>query len=222
VSFEDAKVYYDGKNEMYGLKVEIAVHVVPPHYCMFVSDSVPASKHDYMLHKEIYENYLPYLRMTPDELARAPDDFNGHYWYIMGDKGYVGPNDDTEPIRRVVPYRGTNLNEAQTTWNANVNRRRVVVEQFLGRMVTLWTVFRTKWRYDHAHFDTDMAIACMLTNHHLENTELHDDDRDMLLRLRIMRRQKKQQKDADRHRSVRASKRKRRQQAQLDLDIEGD
>ena len=89
-------------------------------------------------------------------------------------------------------------------------------------MVTLWTVFRTKWRYDHAHFDTDMAIACMLTNHHLENTELHDDDRDMLLRLRIMRRQKKQQKDAARHRSVRASKRKRRQQAQLDLDIEGD
>jgi hypothetical protein len=56
MSFEDAKAYYDGKNEMYGLKVEIAVHVVPPHYCMFVSDSVPAFKHDYMLHKETYEN----------------------------------------------------------------------------------------------------------------------------------------------------------------------
>jgi hypothetical protein len=43
----------------------------------------------------------------------------------------------------------------------------------------------------------DMAIACMLTNHHLEVTELHD-DRDMLLRLRIMRRRKKQLKDAAR------------------------
>jgi hypothetical protein len=65
----------------------------------------------------------------------------------------------------------------------------------------------------------DMAIACMLTNHHLEVTEPHCEDHDMLLRLRIMRKRKKQLKDAARKKSVRASKRKRKRQAQLDLDI---
>jgi hypothetical protein len=71
-----------------------------------------------------------------------------------------------------------------------------------------------------SHFDMDMAIACMLTNHHLESTELHDEDQEMLLRLRILRKQKKQQKDMDRKQSVRASKRNRKLRAELELGLE--
>jgi hypothetical protein len=127
-SFQDAKVYYDGKNEMYGVKHEVAVHASHPHFCMFVSDGVPASRHDYDLHKEIFQNYVEYLHMTPNELARADAPRDSPYWYILADKGYTGSNDDTEPLKRIVPKRGSNLSEDERQRNLLINRQRVVVE----------------------------------------------------------------------------------------------
>jgi hypothetical protein len=67
-----------------------------------------------------------------------------------------------------------------------------------------------------------MAIACMLTNHHLESTELHDEDHEKLLRSRIMRKQNKQQKNMARKPSVRTSKRHRKLRTQLELGLEDD
>ena len=64
----DSQTFYDGKNEIYGYKTEVAVHGSPPHYCMFVSEHVPGSVHDYVLHKSIYQHYVPYLHMTEDEI----------------------------------------------------------------------------------------------------------------------------------------------------------
>jgi hypothetical protein len=209
MDFRSAKVYWDGKHKMYGLKVELAVHASPPHYCMFVSDCVPASKHDYELHKEIFGSYLEHLKMTPDELARRPGP--GHaYWDLLCDKGYVGSNKDTEPIRRIVPTRGPTLTTTEVERNTHINQRRVVVEGFLGRLATLWGVFRVTWRFDHTHFDLDMAIACMLTNHHLGSTVLDFEDHDLLKQLELMRNSRNQARREARAESARQSKRKKR------------
>jgi len=173
--YEDAKVYWDGKNHIYGLKTEIAISARSPHYCLFTCPAVPASKHDYELHKEIYRQYMGYLRMTPEEMIQNEAQVEHAYWLIMGDKGYVGPADDTHPIERVVPKKGT-LTEADRQRNISINRERVVVEQYLGRLAKLWSTMSRGWRWDHGHFDIDFEIACMLTNEHITTTRLDDED----------------------------------------------
>lgn len=173
--YEDAKAFWDGKNKIYGLKTEIAIAARSPHYCLFTCPAVPASKHDYELHREIYRQYVPYLRMTPEEMIRNQAQAEFSYWQIMGDKGYVGQADDTHPIERVVPKKGL-LNEAERQRNILINRERVVVEQYLGRLCRLWSTMGRGWRWDHGHFDMDFEIACMLTNEHITTTVLDDDD----------------------------------------------
>lgn len=112
--YEEAKVFYDG---VYGFKTEITISTLHPHYCLFTSPSVPASMHDYELHKLVYRQYLGYLHMTPEETIQNEAKENA-YWLIMGDKDYVGPADDTFPIERVV---------------SKIERERMVVEKFLSR-----------------------------------------------------------------------------------------
>lgn len=50
VPFNEAKVYFDGKNHIYALKVEVGVLVNPSHYGIFIADCAVGSKHDYALH----------------------------------------------------------------------------------------------------------------------------------------------------------------------------
>ena len=66
--YEDAKVYFDGKNSIYGYKNEIAVSTSAPHICLFASPNFPGSVHDYEIHRQVYRSYGEYLQMTPDEL----------------------------------------------------------------------------------------------------------------------------------------------------------
>ena len=42
---------------------------------------------------------------------------------------------------------------------------------------------RHKWHYDFAHFDADITIAMLITNHHIEETALHEDDQDFYIKL---------------------------------------
>ena len=84
----------------------------------------------------------------------------------MGDKAYIGPSDDTETIKRIVPTRGGLLSQQQRGRNRVIDSKRAVVEQFFGRLCHLWAVFRNAWRYERANFDEDFTIACLLTNEH--------------------------------------------------------
>ena len=38
--FEEAKIYYDGKNKIYGVKNEVGVTAAAPHYCLFITPHV--------------------------------------------------------------------------------------------------------------------------------------------------------------------------------------
>jgi hypothetical protein len=58
--FEDAKTYWDAKNCIYALKVEVAVQAAEPHYALFVQRGQVGSKHDYVIFKEnstLYSSY---------------------------------------------------------------------------------------------------------------------------------------------------------------------
>ena len=42
---------------------------------------------------------------------------------------------------------------------------------------------RHKWHHDFAHFDADITIAMLITNYHIEETALHEDDQDFYIKL---------------------------------------
>ena len=174
--FEQAKVYFDGKNHIYGLKNEVAVSAHAPHYCLFVSPHFPASVHDYEIHKQVYASYGQYLVMSPEEIVSCQLEPGARYWKILADKGYIGSPDDTEPLERVCPKKGSNLTPNENALNRRLSAMRSVVEMFFGRVARLWHVFVKAWKYDHDHFDTDFTIACLLTNEHISLTALFDQD----------------------------------------------
>ena len=104
------------------LQKQVAIHASPPSF-LHVCAHVPGSIHDYELHKEVYRNYVEYLHMTPVEIARQEEVIELPYWPIMGDKAYIGPSNDTEHIKRIVPTRGGLLSQQQRGRNRVIDSK---------------------------------------------------------------------------------------------------
>ena len=187
--FEEAKIYWDGKNHIYGLKSEVAVMAHAPHYCVSVADHVVASMHDYEYHKRIYELYLPYLLKTPAEHHVLPNDVQHRYWAVAADKGYIGPAHDTPDERRITPKKG-NLTQEKRERNVAINRIRVVVEQYLGRVLSSWGLVHGVYRWDHAHFNYDFRICALLTNELIQHNNLNELDAQFYVKYVTLRRNK--------------------------------
>lgn len=173
--FNEAKIYYDGKNRIYGLKTEIAVTASAPHYCVFVGAHTPGSVHDFEILKRGYNRYLEYLLKLPTENAALPTDQQSRFWAVIADKGYIGPEHATPDLRRLTPIKDPQT-PVQITYNQSIGRVRVPVECFFGRIVTSFGVFRNIYRWSHSHFDADFEIACCLVNEQLEATTLNEND----------------------------------------------
>ena len=97
-TFNESKIYYDGKNRIYGLKTEVAFMAHEPHYCVFVGKHMPGSVHDFEIMKGSYHRYLDYLLKLPDENTSLPGDQLSHFWGVLVDKGYIGPENATPDL----------------------------------------------------------------------------------------------------------------------------
>ncbi len=170
-SFAEAKIYWDGKNHIYGIKKEVAVMAHPPHYALFSSTGFVASKHDYQYHKESFERYLPYLAKTTEESHQLRNDTAEPSWAALFDSGYVGPPTDTPGMRRIFVKKG-NLGLQEQMLNKELCTIRNPVEQFFGRVWKLWKVARGVYRWDHRHFDVDIDVCILLTNEHIKRHDL--------------------------------------------------
>ena len=162
-SFDEAKIYYDAKNKMYGLKTEVAVSAQAPHYCTHVSSYVPGSVHDFELFKQGYERYLSYLLKLPAEHAALVGDQGDRYWALLCDKGYIGPDAASPDVRRICPVKDPQ-NHHDRTLNILKARYRVMIECFFGRLLGHFNIFRSCYRWSHEYFNDDFLICCRLTN----------------------------------------------------------
>jgi len=194
--FEEAKIYWDGKNKLYGVKAEVVVTAMKPHYCMFASRHTVGSIHDYERHKQLYSDYLPYLVKTPREVQSLPND-HPRFWAAILDKGYTGPATDTPDLRRIVPKKGQ-LTQGERANNEKINRIRVPVEQYLGRLNQLWGIVRGVYRWDHQNFDLDFQNACLLTNESIKRRELNEQERTWYLKYLSQRLEHQEQQEAKR------------------------
>lgn len=133
---------------IYGLKSEVAVSANAPHYCQFVQPHCPGSHHDYQIQKQVYVSYLQYLLKTPEEADELPGDTGSHYWAVMEDKAYIGPQTDTPDFRRITPVKAPATPQQQQS-NTEISRDRVPIEQFFGRLTASWGIIRDIYQWDH-------------------------------------------------------------------------
>ena len=152
--FQEAKIYWDGKNQIYAIKKEVGVMATKPHFCLFIQKGVVRSKHDYENLKDTYRSYIPFLQKTIDEVFIIPGDERNKSWGILFDRAYIGREDDTPGLRRITPTKNAST-LTEVTENQEKNKLRVPVEWFFGRLQKLWKVFREIYRWSHQNFDID-------------------------------------------------------------------
>jgi len=103
--FNEVKPYFDGKNCIYGLKVQVSVFAKAPHYALFFSPYELGSKHDYVILKEDFADLVEYLRKTNFESNLIPHDDHPSFGVLM-DRAYYGPETDTPGLRKVLQKKG--------------------------------------------------------------------------------------------------------------------
>ncbi len=104
-----------------------------------------------------------------------PTDRTNGSWAILGDKAYNGPDEDTPGLRRITIKKKPTL-QADITRNTELAKSCVPIECFFGRLKKLWKFTENVYRLDHKSFDEHFAICALLTNEHIKNYELADDD----------------------------------------------
>ena len=207
--FNEAKVYYDGKNRIYALKKELGVLVSNPHYCVFTQKSFVGSRHDYEYFKENYRTYLPYLVKTTEEFRTLKDDQEHQSWAVLLDKGYIGPECETHDLRKLTPLKNPTRN-ADIMKNREKSLIRVPVECFFGRLKKLWKILRGIYRWSHENFDIDFDICCLLTNLHIKSNRLEEIDRTFLLQLFQQKNLVLEEKEKKRKKTVTEYKRRKK------------
>ena len=79
-TFQDGKKYWDGKNNFYGLKKQVAVRSTPPYTAVFVSGYRLGSVHDSLILDETSRDLGQYLEKKTGEIPTHPK------WEIIADK----------------------------------------------------------------------------------------------------------------------------------------
>ena len=152
--FEEAKICYDVHHQMYALKKEVAVQANGRHYAVFWGRGFVGKTHDMKEHYDRAKDYTKYLTLLPEETEYFPDNTTG-YWSIALDSGYIGTV-DVPYQRRVIPKPSTVLGHSQRQRIQRLKKKRVVVEQFFGRMKETMHFTAHCYPFDHAHFDMDI------------------------------------------------------------------
>jgi hypothetical protein len=180
--FNEAKIYWDGKNCCYGLKKEVAVMAQAPHYALFTQPHCVGSEHDYSIFKKGADRYAEYLTKTTVEKNAIPSDSAQTRWAIVTDSGYIGPAQDTPTVRKEAIKKPSSLRTpAERAANVELAKIRVPVEQYFGRMKKLWKFLRRTYQNDHNAFDEHFEILMWLTNEHIKMNALNESDYSFLI-----------------------------------------
>jgi hypothetical protein len=164
--------YWDGKNEIYALKVEIAITNTVKPVAIFISPSYPGSHHDSNIHRKFSKCYDKFLQIQPQHYHLLHNSFRtSQKYYIMADKAYAGL--DTG-LNYEIPIKNPNL--SQDNYNKIIGQVRVRIEQFFGRMKTCWKFTNKTYPINRESFDCDIANCVYLTNIISSRIPLSNDD----------------------------------------------
>lgn len=153
VSYEARKPYYSGKHGVYCLKSQvivtfqgIAVHIIT---------GIEGGKHD----KAVFDDSIQ--DFTNKVLSHHVNDPSK----ILGDKGY---QDQTCDIL-VTPFKGEllDLEDTELEHNENLGKRRIIVENYFGRLKKRYGITKDIFRSDISMYPSFFIICCALINYEI-------------------------------------------------------
>ncbi|RHY14419.1 hypothetical protein DYB36_004675 [Aphanomyces astaci] len=178
VSFGEKKVFFSKKHGQYGVKVEVSV--LPNGLALNVTSAVPGSVSDITICDSNSDFHLEHLQKAGND-GEAVDagPLSGEYpdsWALLADKGYQGLH---RRLRAITPMKrpaGGLLSLEDMTNNDKIASDRVVVENFFGRLKTLWAVASETYTWKRENYDLFFQACVAFTNVHIKFLPLRDED----------------------------------------------
>ena len=160
------KKYYSGKHKEFCIKIQCLVN--PDGVCIHYHGIFPGTKHDL----KIFENSNLHTFLRKRERLR-----NGSYHYthpqILADSGYQGAQHIYPEI--IIPFKkpkNGELIEAEKEINQKISVDRIIVENFFGRMKTIFGCCHETIRVNRNLMDDLICINVCLTNYHIKKNPL--------------------------------------------------
>ncbi|ETP53160.1 hypothetical protein F442_01919 [Phytophthora nicotianae P10297] len=131
------------------------------------SSSRLQSRADIQIFRNNHEFHLQHLLMSSMETELADEGplttEHPDSWAVLADKGYQGLAAD---FRAITPFKKQPLRELtleQMETNDRIAHDRVLVENYFGRLCTLWAMCSDKYRWDEGNYD--MFFSCVCSSH---------------------------------------------------------
>ena len=170
--------FYSAKHKQHGFKVEVSV--LPNGLAINCTDHYRGSFSDITIFRRNMEFHRVQLHKLDAE-QRVPDDgpmqdVHDSEWAVLVDKGYQGL---PAVIRAIHPRRkpsGHRLSSADEETNRKISSDRIIVENFFGRLCSLWGICSDKYRWMEANYDMIFKACVSLTNLHIRTQPLRQND----------------------------------------------
>lgn len=183
-NMQEGKKYFSGKHKLYGYKVEVAVR--PNGYASAFSAHYPGSVSDISIfQRRIDEHKFRTEKVNEDKEMDDESAAEGQahtHWAVLADKGYQGAH---EMMRCITPHKKTPnsyLSVSEERFNEKLSSDRIIVENFFGRMQSLWSIMAAKYKWSEKNYDTIVGMCVALTNWHINHLPLRPVDGDWFKR----------------------------------------
>ncbi|RHZ09891.1 hypothetical protein DYB26_008878 [Aphanomyces astaci] len=147
---------YSGKHHLSGHKIEVSV--LSNGFAINCTSYYKGSVSD----KAIFDDNLDFHRTNltkhPREMEMTDTDGRVEQLTVLADKGYQG-----------IQHECT---------NDRIATHRVVVENYFGRLKTLWAVCGDAYRWNRKNYDVLFQTCVAITNVHIRFNPLHAEDGD--------------------------------------------
>lgn len=178
-TMRDARPYYSAKHKLHGYKTEMSV--LPNGICIGISKHRRGGVPDIEIFKENLSFHETVLKKKDEDSVASDEEDAGEAepecrWAVLMDKEYQGAQ---RSVRAVIPVKkpiGGHLTRMQRDNNFRIGKDRVIVENYFGRLTSLWSIFSTRFKLSEDIFDTVTRICVALTNHHVISNPLGDND----------------------------------------------
>ncbi|ETV97385.1 hypothetical protein H310_09719 [Aphanomyces invadans] len=178
VSFGEKKTYFSKMHGLYGNKVEVSV--APNGLAINATDCAVGSTSG-------LEMFKANLGFHSNQLEKQPNDYNvidnealrdkfPSQWALLADKGYQGIQ---EYVRGFTPTKRPphgQLSMEQERANAKLASDRDIVENFFGRLKTLWGIVSDKYTWKKDEYNIYFQTCVALTNVHVRFNPLRNVD----------------------------------------------
>ncbi|RHZ39952.1 hypothetical protein DYB31_008483, partial [Aphanomyces astaci] len=175
-AYAEKKLYYSGNHSLYGHKVEVSV--VPNGFAIDCTKFYKGSVSDKTIFDENIDSHLANLAKRTGETTLEDSEPGMEQWAVLADKGYQGIQHN---VRAVLPLKkpvGGILTFAEQAKNDRIASDRVIVENYFGRLKTLWATCSNTYRWSRKSYDIVFQACLTLTNVHVRLHPLRAEDGD--------------------------------------------